>query len=76
MLLVPPVYRSGGRGAGTVGVRVPCVLLGVSVSWFDKWIARAGNADGLHTDTDRHRAQPDAAVATAFTAAKESDLPR
>ncbi|BBY58511.1 hypothetical protein MSAR_16470 [Mycolicibacterium sarraceniae] len=54
--------------------RVPhaftCVLLGVSVSWFYKWIARAGNADGLHTDTDRCRARLDAAVASAFTAAR------
>lgn len=49
---------------------ITCVLLGVSVSWFYKWIARAGNADGLHTDTDRRRGQLDAAVATAFTAAK------
>ena len=54
--------------------RVPhtftCLLLGVSVSWFYKWIARAENTDGLHTDTDRRRAQLDAAVAAAFTAAK------
>ena len=42
------LYRSGGRGAGPLGSECRCVLLGVSVSWFDKWIARAGNADGLH----------------------------
>ena len=54
--------------------RVPhaltCVLLGVSLSWFYKWIARAANTDGLHTDTDRRRAQLDTAVATAFRVAK------
>lgn len=54
--------------------RVPhvmtCVLLGVSVSWFYKWIARADTADGLHTDTGRRRAQLDTAVAAAFKAAK------
>jgi hypothetical protein len=49
---------------------VTCVLLGVSVSWFYKWIARAGSTDGLHTDTDRRRAAVDAAVATAFAAAR------
>ncbi|BBZ08920.1 hypothetical protein MDOR_30890 [Mycolicibacterium doricum] len=32
---------------------ITCVLLGVSVSWFYKWITRAESADGLHTDTDR-----------------------
>jgi len=40
------------------------------VSWFYKWIARADTADGLHTDTDRRRAQLDAAVASAFEAAR------
>ena len=49
---------------------ITCVLLGVSVSWFYKWIARAGNTDGLHTDTDRRRAQLDATVATAFAATR------
>ncbi len=49
---------------------ITCVLAGVSVSWFYKWIARAGNTDGLHTDTDRRRAAVDAAVATAFAAAR------
>ncbi len=47
-----------------------CLLLGVSESWFYKWIARADSIDGLHTDTDRRRAQRDTAVAAAFTAAK------
>jgi len=54
--------------------RVPhtftCVLLGVSVAWFYKWITRAENPEGLHTDTDRRRAELDAAVATAFEAAR------
>ena len=49
---------------------ITCVLLGVSVSWFYKWITRADTTDGLHTDTDRRRAQLDTAVAAAFTAAK------
>ena len=40
-----------------------CVLLGVSVSWFYKWITRADTIDGLHTDTDRRHAQLDTAVA-------------
>jgi transposase InsO family protein len=49
---------------------ITCVLLGVSVSWFYKWITRAEIADGLHTDTDRRRAQLDIAVAAAFKVAK------
>ncbi|ADT99149.1 IS3 family transposase [Mycolicibacterium gilvum] len=54
--------------------RVPhtftCALLGISVSWFYKWIARAGNPDGLHTDADRRRSCLDEAVAAAFGVAK------
>ena len=49
---------------------VTCVLLGVSVAWFYKWINRADDPDGLHTDTDRRRAELDVAVAEAFTEAK------
>jgi putative transposase len=49
---------------------VTCALLGVCVSWFYKWIARADDPDGLHTDTDRRRAQLDAAVKKAFGAAR------
>ncbi len=49
---------------------ITCMLLGVSVSWFYKWITRADSTDGLHTDTDRRRAQLDTAVAAAFKAAK------
>jgi hypothetical protein len=45
-------------------------LLGVSESWFYKWITRAGSLDGLHTDTDRRQVQLDTAVAAAFRAAK------
>ena len=54
--------------------RVPhtftCALLGISVSWFYKWIARAGDPDGVHTDSDRRRAQLDEAVVAAFVKAK------
>ena len=41
--------------------RVPhaktCQWLGLSESWFYKWLARTGHLDGLHTDTDRRRAR-------------------
>ena len=50
-----------------------CALLGVSLAWFYKWIARANSpeaATGLHTDRDRRRAEVDRAVAAAFTDAK------
>ena len=47
-----------------------CALLGVSVSWFYKWITRAQVTDGVHTDTDRRREQLDIAVAAAFKKAK------
>ena len=54
--------------------RVPhaktCQWLGLSESWFYKWLQRAGDLDGLHTDTDRRRAEVDAAVAEAFKAAR------
>ncbi|GLP76636.1 hypothetical protein TUM20983_37460 [Mycobacterium antarcticum] len=49
---------------------ITCVLLGVSVSWFYKWITRADNTDGVHTDTDRRRAELDGAVAGAFVTAR------
>jgi putative transposase len=48
---------------------VVCVLLGVSLAWFYKWIARAdspGAASGLHTDRDRRRDTVDRAVKVAF----------
>ena len=54
--------------------RVPhtftCTLLGVSLSWFYKWIHRGGDLGGLHTETDRRRAALDAAVKTAFDKAR------
>jgi putative transposase len=49
---------------------ITCRLLEVSESWFYKWIARAGDLDGLHTDTDRRRAELDAAVREAFGKAR------
>lgn len=54
--------------------RVPhakvCRWLGISLSWYYKWIQRADDPAGLHTDTDRRRAGVDAAVAAAFVAAR------
>nr|WP_231740397.1 MULTISPECIES: transposase [unclassified Mycobacterium] len=48
-----------------------CALLGISVSWFYKWLAPAsGDPDGVHTGTDRRRCQLDEAVRTAFGKAK------
>ena len=48
--------------------RVPhtltCALLGVSLSWFYKWISRTP------TPTEQRRAELDVAVAAAFTAAR------
>ena len=49
---------------------ITCALLGVGVSWFYKWLGRAGNHDGVHTDTDRRRVALDEAVSTAFVRAK------
>jgi putative transposase len=43
---------------------VTCALLGVSISWFYKWINRTP------TPTEQRRAELDAAVATAFRAAR------
>ena len=43
---------------------VVCALLGVSLAWFYKWIARTP------TPTEQRRAKVDAAVATAFTKAR------
>ena len=43
---------------------VVCVLLGVSLAWFYKWIARTP------TPSEQRRAGVDAAVATAFTKAR------
>lgn len=49
---------------------VTCALLGVSLSWFYKWIARADDPAGVHTDTDRRRRELDAAVKVAFEQAR------
>ena len=43
---------------------VVCALLGVSMSWFYKWISRTP------TPTEQRRAKVDAAVATAFRKAR------
>ena len=57
--------------------RVPhtltCLLLGVSLAWFYKWLKRADGpsaASGLHTLTDRRRDTVDRAVAVAFKKAR------
>ena len=47
-----------------VPVAVTCVILGISVSWFYKWLDRGP------TRRQRRRARVDAAVATAFTASR------
>jgi putative transposase len=44
--------------------RLTCALLGVSLSWFYKWISRTP------TPTEQRRAELDAAVAKAFDAAR------
>lgn len=52
---------------------VTCLLLGVSLGWFYKWLGRAdapGAASGLHTPRDRRRDTIDRAVAVAFTKAR------
>jgi putative transposase len=54
--------------------RVPhaktCQWLGLSESWFYKWLRRADDPAGLHTDTDRRRAEVDDAVVKAFKGAR------
>ncbi|MFC3766418.1 IS3 family transposase, partial [Tenggerimyces flavus] len=52
---------------------ITCVLLGVSLAWFYKWLGRAeapGAAAGLHTPRDRRRDTIDRAVAVAFKKAR------
>jgi putative transposase len=52
---------------------VVCALLGVSLAWFYKWLARANGpsaASGLHTTRDRRRDTVDRAVRLAFGKAK------
>lgn len=46
-----------------------CLLLGVSLAWFYKWLGRAGEP-GPHTDTERRRSEVDVAVAKAFADAR------
>ena len=48
---------------------VVCALLGVSLAWFHKWIARAGSP-GPHTARERRRDTIDRAVAVAFRKAR------
>ena len=48
---------------------VTCLLLGVSLAWFYKWLARAqgpGAVNGLHTTRDRRRDTIDRAVVVAL----------
>jgi len=52
-----------------VPVAVCCALLGVSVSWFYKWWPRT-QAGGPATKRAKRRAEVDAAVKTAFAAAR------
>ena len=52
---------------------VTCLLLGVSLAWFYKWLGRASGpsaASGLHTVRDRRRDTVDRAVKVAFGKAK------
>lgn len=49
---------------------VTCLLLGVSLAWFYKWLRRAdgpGADNGLHTTRDRRRDTIDRAVRAMFT---------
>lgn len=50
-----------------------CALLGIAMSWFYKWLARANSPDavhGLHTNRDRRRDAVDRAVRAGFTTAR------
>ena len=52
---------------------VTCLLLGVSLAWFYKWLGRANGpsaASGLYTPRDRRRDTVDRAVAVAFKKAR------
>ncbi len=49
---------------------VTCLLLGVSLAWFYKWLTRATGpsaSSGLHTSRDRRRDTIDRAVKVMFT---------
>lgn len=56
------------RAVYGVPYAVTCDLLGVSQSWLYKWLERA-SVPGPHTATERRRAEIDAAVKAAFSAA-------
>jgi putative transposase len=45
-----------------------CLLLGVSLAWFYKWVQRQEPGPG--TPSEQRRAEVDAAVETAFSAAR------
>ena len=52
---------------------VTCLLLGVSMAWFYKWLGRASGpsaSSGLHTKRDRRRDTVDRTVAAAFAKAR------
>lgn len=49
---------------------VTCRVLQVSPAWFYKWLGRAEDLDGVHTDSDRRRVQLDEAVKAAFVKAR------
>jgi transposase InsO family protein len=46
-----------------------CLLVGVSLAWFYKWVQRA-QQPGPHTSTEQRRAEVDTAVAAAFQTAR------
>ena len=48
---------------------VTCLLLGVSLAWFYKWVQR-GRRPGPHTLTEQRRSDVDLAVAKAFNTAR------
>ena len=63
-------FIAGQRTKYRVSHAVVCVLLGVSVAWFYKWLGRAAGpsaASGLHTPRDRCRETIDRAVKVMFT---------
>ena len=62
-------FIASQRAEHNVPHTLTCALLGVSIAWFYKWIERADD-EGPHTDTQKRRAQLDAAVAAAFAASR------
>lgn len=62
-------FIAGQRTKYRVPHTITCALLGVSVAWLYKWLARAAGpsaASGLHTPTDRRRDTIDRAVRVMF----------